>query len=104
MLYANRHYLIFEVISKTTDHAAETISSDENRSGAFIYDLKTGECHRYETNIFFESNGDLYRWRPIDSLMDDAREGRIKDRRLLDIIAKSDEESNWVWCIYHIAE
>lgn len=104
VLFANDHYMIFDVTRKTTDHTHEAISADESKSGTFIYDMTEQKFHRYESDLFFESNGYLYRTRPIDKLMDAADKGQIKDPKLLDIIEKSNDESNWVWMIYHIKE
>ena len=105
VLYAGSRYMIFEIIRKTTDHSSETISYDKSKSGTYIFDLKNREFHRYsDTGLFWESNGHLFMLQAVDNLMDAADNGEIYDPKLLEIIEKSDDESNFVWITYCIAE
>ncbi len=105
VLYAGKRYMIFEILRKTTNHSAETISENPSKSGTYIYDFEKNEFHRYaETGLFMESNGHLFMLRPIYKLMDAADRDEIKDPALLDIIEKSNDESNFVWITYRIAE
>ncbi|MDE7335712.1 MAG: 6-bladed beta-propeller, partial [Muribaculaceae bacterium] len=104
VLYAGSRYMIFELLRKETDHSAETVSVNDSKSGTYIYDREKKEFHRYNDPGWFESNGHLYVLKPVYKLMDEVDNGEINDPKLLDLIGKSNLESNFVWVIYHIAE
>lgn len=103
VLYAGSRYMIFELLRKETDHSMETVSGNDSKSGTYIYDRENREFHRYDDPGWFESNGYLYTLKPVYKLMDEADNGEIKDPKLLDLIRRSNLESNFVWVIYHIA-
>ncbi len=105
MQFVNDSYMIFEIVRKTTNHSAESISVDEDRSGTFIYDRKNNQFHRYaDSDMFYESGGYLFTMASVDKLKDRAEAGEISDKELLDLIERSNVESNWVTTIYHIKE
>lgn len=95
--------MIFELVRKQTNHPAETVDVNQSKSGTFVYDRERKEFHRYNNPEWFESNGHFYALTPVYKLMDDAESGVITDSRLLDIVNKSNIESNFVWTLYNIA-
>ncbi|MDE6228392.1 MAG: 6-bladed beta-propeller [Muribaculaceae bacterium] len=103
VLYSGSRYMIFELVRKRTNHSAETVDVNQSKSGTFVYDREKNEFHRYNNPEWFESNGHFYALTPVYKLMDDAESGVITDSRLLDIVNKSNIESNFVWTLYNIA-